>query len=465
MYPNLNPNPMQGMNFPTRQLVNSAPTQSPFQANMSAQSQHNPQQPQQNFKRGGRVKNSYVAAHFSKKELDALDHLQGGSERHNKTGIRSYKGLEALLKNPHLLKLIHEHSASHHAEGGSIQGMAHNGRHGDTEMAFIGPHTRQLLDKLAGHKTRNPYDGHPEYFSLGKMLGGIGKTIMRVPKGIIKGVSRIGKTFGNLSPTARGMLGTAASAAALPIMGPAAAALPFIANAAPDFLKHIRGFAGKAKSSVNDLKNQANSMLGQAQEYGQNMYGKAQDKAQGMYDQGINRARDMYDQAINYGQQAQNEAQNMYGRAQEYGQNMYGKAQDKAQGMYDQGINRARDMYDQGINYGQQAQNEAQNMYGRAQEYGQNMYNQGQQAYGNARNKAKGYGQDIYNQAQGMGNQYALQGRQMYNQGRDQMNQMGQQTKEMYNQFQQLQQQPFYEPYQSQYQSYQPSYQPYSYYQ
>jgi hypothetical protein len=408
MYPNLNPNPMQGMNFPTRQLVNSAPTQSPFQANMSAQSQPNPQQPQQNFKRGGRVKNSYVAAHFSKKELDALDHLQGGSERHNKTGIRSYKGLEALLKNPHLLKLIHEHSASHHAEGGFIQGMAHNGRHGDTEMAFIGPHTRQLLDKLAGHKTRNPYDGHPEYFSLGKMLGGIGKTIMRVPKGIIKGVSKIGKNFGNLSPTARGMLGTAASAAALPIMGPAAAALPFIAKAAPDFLKHIRGFAGKAKSSVNDLKNQANSMLGQAQEYGQNMLGQAQ----------------------------------------EYGQNMYGKAQDKAQGMYDQGINRAQDMYDQGMNYGQQAQNEAQNMYGRAQEYGQNMYNQGQQAYGNARNQAKGYGQDIYNQAQEMGNQYALQGRQMYNQGRDQMNQMGQQAKEMYNQYQQ-----------------QPSYQPYSYYQ
>ena len=384
---------MQEMNFPTRQLVNSAPTQSPFQANMSAQSQPNPQQPQQNFKRGGRVKNSYVAAHFSKKELDALDHLQGGSERHNKTGIRSYKGLEALLKNPHLLKLIHEHSASHHAEGGSIQGMAHNGRHGDTEMAFIGPHTRQLLDKLAGHKTRNPYDGHPEYFSLGKMLGGIGKTIMRVPKGIIKGVSRIGKTFGNLSPTARGMLGTAASAAALPIMGPAAAALPFIAKAAPDFLKHIKGFAGKAKSSVNDLKNQANSMLGQAQQYGQNMYGKAQDKAQGMYDQGINRAQDMYDQ---------------------------------------------------GINYGQQAQNEAQNMYGRAQEYGQNMYNQGQQAYGNARNQAKGYVQDIYNQAQGMGNQYAHQGRQMYNQGRDQMNQMGQQAKEMYNQYQQ---QPSYQPY------------------
>jgi vacuolar-type H+-ATPase subunit H len=419
MYPNLNPNPMQAMNFPTGQLVNSAPTQSPFQANMSAQIQPNPQQPQQNFKRGGQVKNSYVAAHFSKKELDALDHLQGGSERHNKTGIRSYKGLEALLKNPHLLKLIHEHSTSHHAEGGSIQGMAHNGRHGDTEMAFIGPHTRQLLDKLAGHKTRNPYDGHPEYFSLGKMLGGIGKTIMRVPKGIIKGV-------GNLSPAARGMLGTAASAIALPIMGPAAAALPFIAKAAPNFLKHIKGFAGKAKSSVNDLKNQANSMLGQAQEYGQNMYGKAQDKAQGMYDQ-----------AINYGQQAQNEAQNMYGQAQEYGQNMYGKAQDKAQGMYDQAIN-----------YGQQAQNEAQNMYGRAQEYGQNMYNQGQQAYGNARNQAKGYGQDIYNQAQGMGNQYALQGRQMYNQGRDQMNQMGQQAKEMYNQYQQ-----------------QPSYQPYSYYQ
>ena len=415
MYPNLNPNPMQGMNFPTRQLVNSAPTQSPFQANMSAQSQPNPQKPQQNFKRGGQVKNSYVAAHFSKKELDALDHLQGGSERHNKTGIRSYKGLEALLKNPHLLKLIHEYSTSHHAEGGSIQGMAHNGRHGDTEMAFIGHHTRQLLDKLAGHKTRNPYDGHPEYFSLGKILGGIGKTIMRVPKGIIKGVSGIGKTFGNLSPTSRGMLGKAAAAAAFPIMGPAAAALPSIAKAAPNFLKHIKGFfAGKEKSSVNDLKEQANSMLGQAQQYGQNMYRKAQDKAQGMYDQGINRAQDMYDQ---------------------------------------------------GINYGQQAQNEAQNMYGRAQEYGQNMYNQGQQAYGNARNQAKGYGQDIYNKAQGMGNQYALQGRQMYNQGRDQMNQMGQQTKEMYNQFQQLQQQPFYEPYQPQYQSDQPSYQPYSYYQ
>lgn len=130
--------------------------------------------------RGGRAKHRrMVIAHFNPRELDVLDHLQGETERCPKTGLRSYSHLEELFKNPHIVANVHHHARKHHAMGGSaeLEHLAEGGRHGDSEIALIGPHTHHLLNQLAGHSTRNPNTGHPEYWSLKNFLSGAWDTI------------------------------------------------------------------------------------------------------------------------------------------------------------------------------------------------------------------------------------------------------------------------------------------------
>jgi hypothetical protein len=126
-----------------------------------------------------------IAAHFNPRELDYLDHLQGATVRVGPKRMRSYKDLEGVAANPHIMSNIHMHTREHLANGGAAGPMhkaeAYDGRYGDTELGEIGPHLRHLLDIYAGHKTKNPYDGHPEYFSLSGLLGGFGKAIGGIP--------------------------------------------------------------------------------------------------------------------------------------------------------------------------------------------------------------------------------------------------------------------------------------------
>jgi len=162
------------------------------------------------YAHGGRVRKATLTlAHMSPHELNILDHLQGGTERHNKSGVRSYSHLEELLKNPHIRANVHHHAREHHAMGGDadmshaeVQHLAHYGRGGDTEMALIGPHTHHLFNAMAGYSTRNPHDGHPEYFSLKGALSGLMKGIKGVGSTVMKGVKAAAPTLGAIGRAA-----------------------------------------------------------------------------------------------------------------------------------------------------------------------------------------------------------------------------------------------------------------------
>lgn len=176
---------------------------------------------------GGRAKHKKVLAHFSPKELHVMDHLQGHCERCPKTGLRSYSHLEELLKNPHIVGTVHRHAhghREHHAMGGNIEHLAQGGRNGDTEMALIGPHTHHLFHQLAGRSTTNPNTGHPEFWSLGGALSGLG--------GALKGAaSSAGRGLASAAQSAGRGLKTAGAGA----LNAARAAAPHVGNALTQF--------------------------------------------------------------------------------------------------------------------------------------------------------------------------------------------------------------------------------------
>lgn len=211
-----------------------------------------PYELQQNqYAKGGRAKsrNGHQIVHMNKKEMDILDHIQGHSEKkgHGEHAVRSYSALEHLIKNPHIASRIHHHShaqkAQHHASGGSATSMEHlreGGRFGDTELAVIGPKTKELFDTLAGNPMPNPNTGHPEYWSLGGALGGLWDTI--------KGGAQ------SLAPHVQG----------------------FVQNALPQIMPMAQkalgdNFGDLGKMAGNALPGLANSLMGpqQAQQPGQ----------------------------------------------------------------------------------------------------------------------------------------------------------------------------------------------------
>jgi hypothetical protein len=173
--------------------------------------------------RGGRAKHKKILAHFSPKELHEMDHLQGHTERCPKTGLRSYSHLEELLKNPHILGTIHRHAHAHrehHAMGGDINNMAHQGRFGDTEMALIGPHTHHLFHQLAGRSTTNPNTGHPEFWSIGGALSGLGNAVKGAAATAGRGISSAAQAAGR-GAKSLGSAALTAGRAAAPHVGTA----------------------------------------------------------------------------------------------------------------------------------------------------------------------------------------------------------------------------------------------------
>lgn len=186
------------------------------------------------FAKGGRAKHKKVLAHFSPKELHEMDHLQGHSEKCPKTGLRSYTHLEELLKNPHILGTIHRHAHSHrehHAMGGNIEHLAQGGRHGDTEMALIGPHTHHLFHQLAGRSTTNPNTGHPEFWSLGGVLGGLGTAIKGGASTVGRGLSNAAQAASPLIRQAATSVGQGAKALGKGALSAAQAAAPHVGTA------------------------------------------------------------------------------------------------------------------------------------------------------------------------------------------------------------------------------------------
>lgn len=119
-----------------------------------------------------------VLAHFSKQELNDLDRLQGKKLLDPRTGIRHYRDLGNVFKNPHIKHTTLLHARAHHAKGGraSLNKMKKEGRFGDTEMAYIPRQFADHLDQMIGGKSINPHSKHREYFLAG-LMGGIGKMV------------------------------------------------------------------------------------------------------------------------------------------------------------------------------------------------------------------------------------------------------------------------------------------------
>jgi hypothetical protein len=207
--------------------------------------------------KGGKAKHKGMAkVHMNRNELDVLDHIQGGPE-HGPEGVRVYSHLEELLKNPHIVRNVHHHAqqhAHHHASGG-IEHLREGGRFGDNEIAMIGPNTHRLFNQLAGHPTRNPNTGHPEYWSIGPALGGMFNSIAS-------------KAPGMLSSAASGM-GRLASSAASGLGSAARAAAPMVQNAASGVGKALqsdqfKNFATGALNATQPLiQNALNKNLGE----------------------------------------------------------------------------------------------------------------------------------------------------------------------------------------------------------
>lgn len=153
--------------------------------------------------------------HMNRHELRILDHMQGGPE-HGPEGMKVYSHLEELLKNPHIVRNVHHHARHHHAEGG-IEQLKREGRFGDNEIAMIGPNTHRIFNELAGHPTKNPNSGLPEYWSIGPALSGL--------SGALGGM-------GNIANKGMGMLGNFGRTAASGIGNAARAAAPVLQNAA-----------------------------------------------------------------------------------------------------------------------------------------------------------------------------------------------------------------------------------------
>lgn len=236
----------------------------------------------QQLKTGGRVRSRHhkmIAAHFSPAELHVLDQLQGSIERSKKDGRRSYPKLDAVLANPHISGHVHRHASDHLAHGGQphdhmTTARPQFGMHGDTELAYIGPHLRHLLDSYAGHKTHNPMDGHPQYFSLGGLFGGIGNALSGGLRTLGSGISSV-------------------ASKALPVLGGIArTALPGLANMAGNAIGGAVGApeAGNVIGGVlGNLGNSALDSLGASQQGQGSQAGEA-------IGQGINTAANMYNQ-------------------------------------------------------------------------------------------------------------------------------------------------------------------------
>lgn len=166
--------------------------------------------------KGGKASKGHkgmTKVHMNRDELNVLDHIQGGAE-HGPEGVKVYSHLEELLRNPHIVRNVHHHAHHnrHHHSSGGIERLREGGRFGDSEIAMIGPNTHRLFNQLAGHPTRNPNTGHPEYWSIGPALSGLWNTVSgvasKVPGMLSSAASAAAPMVQNAASTAKNVLGS-----------------------------------------------------------------------------------------------------------------------------------------------------------------------------------------------------------------------------------------------------------------
>lgn len=133
-----------------------------------------------------KVPRGMIAVHANSREADNLDDAQGEkriAEHHGNRRIYDY--LDASLRNPHIRTQAIKMARHFYATGGHVRAKEHipyhlgavsadNGRYGDNEIIYIGPHLNSILTEAAnGRVPRNPYDGHREFFGFGNVFGGL----------------------------------------------------------------------------------------------------------------------------------------------------------------------------------------------------------------------------------------------------------------------------------------------------
>lgn len=301
-------------------------------------------------------------AHFNPKELEELDSWQGG-RTDAADDLRHLSGVEELLSNPENEKIILK-SYERHAKGGRIgellqqaDQMRHKGRHGDSEMALVGPNTLRIFNKLLNGGSVNPGTKKHEFFNLGGFLGGVGRTLSG-------GFNTMGSTLG------QGVNNI--------IQGPGRQLASSAMNALPGAI--MGGLEGGPEGALAGASysmmggQQAPQSLGQAGHQFMNSP-MGQNAMNSSYGQ---RAQNMYQQ----GSHLYNQGRNLYNKGQQFAQSPTGQAM--LNSSYGQ---RAQQMASPYIQQGQQAYNQGQNMYNQ----GQNAYNQADQGYQNMMQQGQHY--------------------------------------------------------------------------
>lgn len=169
--------------------------------------------------------NDLVYAHMSPTEVRALERLQGGAEVDGQ-GTPEFGKLGHAFRDPQVVAKFMDSLRMQRATGGkvgkrAIDEMRKNGRFGDTKLVKLHPEMVHVLDKTIGH-SRNPKDGHPEYF-LGALLGGLGSSLLGgLAKPIMSGLSSLG---GSLLKPAMGAMSRGVGSLASGMVGRGARAL------------------------------------------------------------------------------------------------------------------------------------------------------------------------------------------------------------------------------------------------
>jgi hypothetical protein len=320
--------------------------------------------------------NTYDYAHFNPKELEILDETQGGRTNYPKTPLRHFEKLEHIMSDPKIEKLLMK-QYEHHAKGGRIGDMLREadslrqkGRKGDIDIAVIGPNTRRIFNKLMNGGSVNPESGKSEYFNLGGMMKGIGRTVSH-------GVSSLGHMATKALPGAimGGMEG-----------GPEGALAGGLGSLA---MGQMSGGGRKAPQIPQNLGQMGQQFMGS--QMGQNM----QSRGQNMY----NNANQHYQKTVNspMGRGAMGAMNGYYGTNNKLPSNLGGAARNF-------------------MNNSPEGQS--------AQQYGRNSYNNANQQYQGALNSPMGQSfQNGYNNGGQQQQQQPQQQQQQqggYNQGYDQ---------------------------------------------
>lgn len=157
--------------------------------------------------------NEMEKVHMKPNEIHILNQFLGGG-RKTEDGAWDLRGLEHLFNQPYVKQIMDDHMYEHEmrkmAHGGRVEHERSEGRHGDSEIAYLPTSVSHYFDRIIGGESRNPHTGHKEYF-LPALLGGLARLAPLAMRGISSLGSSLGSLFGSASSAAAPVARAAAS--------------------------------------------------------------------------------------------------------------------------------------------------------------------------------------------------------------------------------------------------------------